>query len=444
MLRKLLRLANEHFAVAILDVQMPGLSGVELLRKIIDDFPEVAVIMASGVDRSQRVVDALRLGAFDYLMKPVDLDVLELTVERALQRRALLRDGKRYKQDLERHNRELAAQKAKLEHLQAQLVHSEKMASLGHLAGGVAHELNNPAGFISSNMESLGKCAKELERLHTLYDSLPLPTDCAALVKALKQEIRYERLIHDFSSIIADCEEGARRIHDIVLNLRTFSRLDEAEIKSIDIHEGIEATVRLLSQYYNSDQIKLKRDYSDLPMVECFAGQLNQVWMNLLTNAAQAIGSGQGEVCIETTRENGNAVVRISDTGNGIKAEDIQRVFDPFFTTKPVGEGTGLGLSISYGIVERHGGSINVKSSPGKGTTFTTLIPLNGSRVTAQHQDEIPLQEVLFMAYKILMVDDESAICGHWKDYFATITTFSRRVLVLTRSKYSAYTMLRC
>ena len=373
-------LADEQFALAILDVQMPGLSGVELLRKIVSGWPDVAVIMASGIDRSQRVVDALRLGAFDYLIKPFDFDVLEITVERALQRRALLRDGKRYKQDLERRNQELATQKAELERLQARLVHSETMASLGQLAGGVAHELNNPAGFIYSNMESLDEYAKKLQRLLTLYDSVSLPADYVAQIKTLKQEIQYERLISDFSSIIADCQDGARRIRDIVLNLRTFSRLDEAEIKKIDIHAGMDATIRLLSQYYNSNHIILTRDYGDLPLVDCLAGQINQVWMNLLTNAAQAIGPGQGEVRIETRVENGNLAVRISDNGTGINAEDLMRVFDPFFTTKPVGEGTGLGLSISYGIIERHGGNISVESTPGKGTTFTTLIPLNAPR----------------------------------------------------------------
>lgn len=380
----LAHLANEQFALAILDVQMQGLSGVELLRKIIGDFPDVAVIMASGIDRRQRVVDALRLGAFDYLIKPVDLDVLELTVERALERRALLRDGKRYKRDLEKRNQELATQKAELEWLQAQLVHSEKMASLGQLAGGVAHELNNPAGFIYSNMESLGEYAKELQRLHALYDSISFPPDSAVKIKALKQEIRYERLVPDLSSIVTDCEEGARRIRDIVLNLRTFSRLDEADVKKIDVHEGIEATIRLLSQYYNSNHITIKRDYGALPLLECLAGQINQVWMNLLTNAAQAIGPGQGEVRIETRVEDENVLVRISDSGRGIKAEDIKRIFDPFFTTKAVGEGTGLGLSISYGILERHGGRINVESTPGEGTTFTTVIPLQAPGCVAQ------------------------------------------------------------
>lgn len=372
----LICLAEDEFALALLDVQMPGLSGIELLRKIISDFPDVTVVIVSGIDRSQRVIDALRIGAFDYLVKPCDLDVLELSVARALERRALLRDAKRYKQDLERRNEQLASQKTELERLQAQLVHSEKMASVGQLAAGVAHELNNPAGFIYSNMESLGKCADGLQQLLAVYDGGPLSPELASRATKTKQEIHYETLLSELSSIIADCREGARRIRDIVLNLRTFSRLDEAELKKIEVHAGIDATVRLLPQYFGSNHITLKRQYGDLPPMECFAGQLNQVWMNLLTNAAQAIGDSSGEIRIETGLENEVVMVRISDSGNGIDPEHLKRVFDPFFTTKPIGEGTGLGLSISYGIIERHGGTITVESKPGRGTTFTTLIPL--------------------------------------------------------------------
>ena len=369
-------LAAQQFALVISDVQMPGLSGVELLRKIVSEFPDTAVIMVSGIDRSQRVIDALRIGAFDYLLKPCDLDVLQLRVEQALERRTLLQNGKRYKAELERHNAELSAQRAKLTSLQAQLMQSEKMASLGQLAGGVAHELNNPAGFIYSNMESLDSSAAGLARLLSVYDRASLSPELTSQANAIKKEIRYEEVLPELSSIIADCQEGARRIRDIVLNLRTFSRLDEAEATQIDINASIESTVRILSQYYNSDYIALKREYTPLPLMNCFAGQLNQVWMNLLMNAAQAIGRGPGEVRIETGVKDKLVFVKISDTGSGIKPEDLGKIFEPFFTTKPVGVGTGLGLSISYGIITNHGGTITVASNPGQGTTFTTLIPL--------------------------------------------------------------------
>jgi len=182
-------------------------------------------------------------------------------------------------------------------------------------------------------------------------------------------------LMGDLSSIISDCLDGAERIRDIVQNLRLFSRLDEAEIKQVDLHEGIDSTIRLLSRYYSSSRVSLRRNYGDLPPISCYAGQLNQVWMNLLVNAAQAVGD-QGDVSISTRLEDAWVVVTITDTGCGIPADQIHRIFDPFFTTKPVGEGTGLGLATSYGIIERHGGTITVESHVGAGTTFTIRVPI--------------------------------------------------------------------
>lgn len=369
-------LSAETFALVLADVSMPGLSGVELLRRIVSQYPDTGVIMVSGIDRTQRVLDAVRIGAFDYLIKPIDLDVLELSVERALERRKLLSDARRYKQDLERRNGELARRKTELERLQAQIVHSEKMASLGQLAAGIAHELNNPAGFIYGNMDFLGEAVEAVERLLTVYDSANLSEATRAQVEALKREIDYENTVSDLRSMIMDCREGAERIRSVVQNLRTFSRLDEAEFKQVDLHEGIDSTVRLLSRYYTGGRIQLARDYGELPLVDCYAGQLNQVWMNLLANAAQAVEqAGGGEVSIKTYVERETVMIAVSDTGVGIAGEHLRKIFDPFFTTKPVGEGTGLGLSVTYSIVERHGGFIRVRSQPGKGTTFVVGLP---------------------------------------------------------------------
>lgn len=374
----LVRLASRPFGLVIADVKMPGLSGIELLRRITEHFPQTVVIMASAIDRTQRVLDAVRLGAFDYLIKPCDIEVLELSVERALERRVLLRSARRYKEDLERQNEELARRKAELERLQAQIVHSEKMASLGQLAAGVAHELNNPAGFIYGNMEVLSNCTASLERLLRFYEQEQLPPQVAERASAIMKEIDYHNLLADLRSIITDCHSGAERIREVVQNLRLFSRLDEAELKMVNLHDGIESTVRLLSQYYGGGRLRLERDYGQVPTIECYAGQLNQVWMNLLVNAAQATGK-EGLVRVATRLENQMAVVSISDTGSGIAPEHLKKIFDPFFTTKRVGEGTGLGLSITYGIVKRHGGSIRVQSRPGRGTTFTVAIPITAA-----------------------------------------------------------------
>lgn len=367
--------AND-FALVISDIIMPGLSGTELLRKIVEIYPNIAVIIVSGVDRPQRALDAVRLGAFDYLFKPCDLDVLELTVERALERRALLLNARQYKLDLEARNLELVNGKQQLERLQAQIVHSEKMASLGQLAAGIAHELNNPIGFVYGNLNILSEYVGGLMRLLSYYQHAELPPSVVYGAGIIKEKINYQLSPDDIISIISDCQEGATRIRDIVQNLRIFSRLDEAEFKKTDIHEGIESTLRILSRYFTADNITLIRDYDELPPIDAYSGQLNQVWMNLLINAAQAVSARGGEVRIMTRAEENYVIVAVSDTGDGIAPEHLSRIFDPFYTTKPVGEGTGLGLSISFGIVERHGGSIEVETRQNEGTTFKVKLPV--------------------------------------------------------------------
>lgn len=366
---------TNEFELVITDVIMPGLSGIELLRKIVSNYPQTAVIVVSGVDRPQRALDAVRLGAFDYLIKPCDHEVLEFTVQRALERRSLLINAKRYKDDLEARNQELLRGKQQLERLQAQIVHTEKMASIGQLAAGIAHELNNPVGYLYGNLDLLDGAIGNLLRLMEFYENAELPPELAARAEEIRREIDYDATIADLSSIISDCRAGAERVRDIVQNLRTFSRLDEAEFKKTDLHEGIDSTLRILSRYFTGGNITLKRNYGNLPIIDAYPAQLNQVWMNLLVNAAQAIGPDTGEVEITTWADGDDVYVKVKDSGKGIATQDLGRIFDPFFTTKPVGEGTGLGLSISFGIVERHGGRIEVESTPGKGTSFTVVLP---------------------------------------------------------------------
>jgi two-component system, NtrC family, sensor kinase len=370
-------MAAEQFALVLSDIQMPGLSGTELLRKIVERYPHTAVIMISGVDRTQRVIDTIRVGASDYLVKPCDLDVLSLCVERALERRALLRNARLYKRDLEQRNLELAKQKTELVRLQAQIVQAEKMASLGLLAAGVAHELNNPAGFIYSNVHVLKDYVGRLAKCLRAYDAMSLTAGDAAGIAELKEHIDYTSIMSDLDSTLSDTYVGAERIRDVVQNLRLFSRLDEGEIKRVDLHEGLEATIRLLSRYFKPGRITVTRDYGTLPPVTCYAAQLNQVWMNLLVNAAQAIGDDEGIVHIRSRGHGDRVTISISDTGKGISQEDVKKIFDPFFTTKPIGEGTGLGLSISHGIIVQHHGTIKIESAAGKGTTFVITLPLD-------------------------------------------------------------------
>lgn len=371
------KLRKGNYSLVIADVIIPGLSGVELLRKVVTEYPDVPVIMVTGVDKPQRALDAVRQGAFDYLIKPVDPYVLEMTVQRALERQRLLRNARQYKIDLEERNAELAARKSELESLQVQIVQNAKMASLGRLAAGVAHELNNPVGFIYSNLDLLQKDLSAVATLLDFYESVDLPPRIREQAEAIKADGGATFAFEESDALIRDCIEGAERITAIVQNLRTFSRLDEAELKLTNIHEGIDSTIRLLSRYYAAGNIGLVRNYGELPQIESYAGQLNQVWMNILANAAQALPPIGGTVSITTKVVGANAQVEITDTGKGISPADLERIFEPFYTTKPCGDGTGLGLSISFGIVERHKGSIRVRSAVGAGTTFTISLPIS-------------------------------------------------------------------
>lgn len=377
-------LKQTEFELVITDVIMPGLSGIELLRKVVEGYPQTAVLVVSGIDRPQRALDAVRLGAFDYLIKPCDHEVLMFTVQRALERRSLLVSAKRYKEDLEARNQELIRGKEQLERLQARIIQTEKMASIGQLAAGIAHELNNPVGYLYGNLDLLDGSVANLLRLVEFYESAPLPPNMAVAAAKIRREIDFESTKEDLASIISDCRAGAERIRDIVHNLRTFSRLDEAEFKKTDLHEGIESSIRILSRYFTSGNIFLKRNYGNVPQIDAYSAQLNQVWMNLLVNAAQAIGSDTGEVEISTRADAESVYVSVKDNGKGIEPQVLSRIFDPFFTTKPVGEGTGLGLSVSFGIVQRHGGRIDVESIPGKCTSFTVVLPKKASAAASE------------------------------------------------------------
>jgi two-component system NtrC family sensor kinase len=242
------------------------------------------------------------------------------------------------------------------------------MVSLGQLVAGIAHELNNPIGFIYSNMTHLREYGEKLEKVATAAEKGPLE-----LAKA-KQENDYDYIIEDMPRLIASCEDGAKRVRDIVVGLRNFSRLDEGKIKEIDINESIENTLSLL-QGELKNRIHVNRIFGTLPKYKCYASQLNQVFMNILSNGAQAI-QGNGELTIKTSVEEHQLKISIADSGEGMTEEILEKIFDPFFTTKAVGEGTGLGLSISYGIIQRHGGEIQVKSKKGQGTEFLILLPL--------------------------------------------------------------------
>jgi len=255
--------------------------------------------------------------------------------------------------------RSLENRTRELQETQLQLIQSEKMAALGQLVAGVAHELNTPMGAIHSNTQS---STKALDRL---MDALGNGGDRLSDHEATLAKLREMNVVNDTAT---------RRMIEIVSNLRKFARLDESEWKQADLREGLEETLALV-EHQTRGRIQIVRSYGDVPLVGCYPGQLNQVFMNLLANAIQAI-EGEGRIDVECSREGDSVVVRVRDDGHGIREDAISRVFDPGYTTKGVGVGTGLGLSIAYRIASNHGGSLRVKSEEGKGSEFTLSIPI--------------------------------------------------------------------
>ncbi len=281
--------------------------------------------------------------------------------------------------DLKDKIKELEQTNNHLKETQSQLVHSAKMASLGQLVAGVAHELNNPIGFIYSNMTHLREYSDKLLQLIDMAekDSLQMAN--------LQQEFDLDYIRKDLPKLITSCEDGARRTKEIVIGLRNFSRLEEKAYKPVDIHQSLDTTLNLLNSEFKN-RIEVKKEYGNLPLVTCNQTQINQVFMNILSNAAQAI-NGSGTVWITTKPVTANDTlpdsvsIAIQDDGPGVPPDVLQKIFDPFFTTKGVGKGTGLGLEISYGIIHSHGGTIKVTSKVGSGTEFVIILPKESPQV---------------------------------------------------------------
>ena len=286
---------------------------------------------------------------------------------------------------------EVVISKARLEVLnekissnQIQLIQSEKMASIGQLAAGVAHEINNPVGFITSNLGTLTEYVELFKSLIKLYDKIDsvIPknisndvSEIQAQIIQLKREEDITFVLEDIDTLLAESKDGATRVKEIVQNLKSFARLDEDERKYGNINDGIEATLKIV---WNELKYKceVQKELGDIPDILCNPGQLNQVFMNLFVNASHAIEK-EGVITITTEHDENNITIKVFDTGKGIEPGHLTKLFDPFFTTKPEGVGTGLGLSISHGIITDHNGTIEVESELEKGTCFTVKLPIH-------------------------------------------------------------------
>jgi two-component system NtrC family sensor kinase len=343
--------------LVLLDLHMPhvdGLAALDQLAGVIHEDDYLPILILTGDNTSEAKEKALSHGAHDFLSKPLNRTEVKLRVRNLLETRHL-------HLQLKAQNASLGRTNQKLRETQAHLIHSEKMAGLGQLVAGIAHEINNPMAFVINNIFIVQETLAKLSSAE-----MDLAPDVA--VKVGKMQTR-----------ASDAQLGATRVKELVTKLRTFSRLDEGTIKTINIHESIES-VLLFLRHKMEGRIEVDRRYGETEMLTCLAGELNQVLMNIVANAIDAIDAnetsgGTGRITIATGQQNGHFIIRVRDTGKGIPDEIRNRIFEPFFTTKPVGQGTGLGLAVSYGIMQAHQGSMEFSTKAGEGTEFTLKIP---------------------------------------------------------------------
>ncbi|MFK8182127.1 MAG: sensor histidine kinase [Phormidesmis sp.] len=329
---------------------------------------EVGVLAASFNDLIYRV----RLLLEEQKEAQQNLKTYNQRLESAVQERS---------QEIIEKNDSLEKMLAHLHETQAQLVQAEKMSSLGQLVAGIAHEINNPVNFIHGNLQYAESYFKDLLEIIALYQAQGNDNE---LIREKAQEIELDFLAEDVVKMMKSMQMGTERIREIVLSLRNFSRLDESDLKTVDLHEGLDSTLLILGHRFKANSksaaIEIVKCYGDLPLVECFPGQLNQALMNVLVNAVDAFeeaGIDEPKITISTAQRENSVIIVIADNGPGISNDIKQRIFEPFFTTKDVGKGTGMGLSISYKIItERHQGQLACESTRGQGTTLTIELPV--------------------------------------------------------------------
>jgi signal transduction histidine kinase len=404
---------GDRLCFALIDVILPGeLDGIGVLTELWELDPALHGTTMTGAGREVEEYIAARipeqhLARWDYMTKPFEEFELGQRVRRAVSawfanRRDELRAAQTLElllrlsrvndeleskveertralaqrnEEQERKNEELQEALRALAAVQSSMLQQEKLASIGQLAAGVAHELNNPIGYVHSNLGTLRRYSERIVSLIEAYDRRCSGKD--EELAALKSGLKVDFILEDLPALIEESLEGTERVRKIVRDLKGFSRPSEHEPKLSDLNEGLRSTLNIV---HNEVKYKAKvvTDLGDLPEVRCQIGAINQVFMNMLVNAAQAIEEN-GEIRVTSRRDGDEVVIEFGDNGCGMPAEIRNRIFDPFFTTKGVGKGTGLGLSISYDIIRKHGGTIEVESEPGEGTTFTLRLPVEGS-----------------------------------------------------------------
>jgi two-component system, NtrC family, sensor kinase len=359
----------------ISDLIMPGIDGYELCRRVRGEprLANVPIIMLTSKTGDESRIAGLEVGADDYLFKPIRPRELNARVNSLLRlRRATL--------DLEERTHQLEDANRNLKKAQAELIRSEKLASLGQLVAGIAHELNNPLNYIYGNTEFLSDYVNTFMRLLDRFEDLPeLSSEQRETMEAWKRDADVDFVRTDLAKLLEGVRLGAERAAEIVRGLRAFARVGSGvELEDVNLTETLDVALTVL-RHELRDRIRIHKSFDDVPRVRCDGSRMSQVFVNLLLNAIQAI-SGEGDIHIGLSCDGSHMRCTFRDSGSGMTPDVRAKIFDPFFTTKPVGQGTGLGLSISYGIVEQHGGRIEVESEPGKGSTFTVWLPLAGPK----------------------------------------------------------------
>jgi two-component system, NtrC family, sensor kinase len=355
-----------------------------------ENHPSTSVIPLGGF--LLKTFSHLISNTFQYkLTAGLHAKIVEESYEQLKEKAFLLEKSEQnYRQLAESLEIEVQRKTQEIKEAQAQLMQQEKMASIGHLAAGVAHEINNPMGFISSNLNTLKDYEVEIRSLIDQYGSFlssvkdllvsknhqPDILERLKNINKFEKKIDIEFILQDITNLINESLEGAERIKNIIIDLKDFAHPGEDDLKFSDINKNFDSTLNVV---WNELKYKanITKDYGELPLVKCYPQQLNQVFMNILVNAAQAIDE-MGEIKITTRSEGEQVRITVSDTGSGIPEVNLSKIFDPFYTTKEVGKGTGLGLNIAYNLIKKHNGTIDVESSLGKGTTFSIRIPVNG------------------------------------------------------------------
>ncbi|MCP3943992.1 MAG: response regulator [Desulfobacteraceae bacterium] len=374
--------------MVISDWMMPEMDGLELCKKIrkSDKKTYSYIILLTAKDKTTDLVEVFNAGADDYIIKPFKPDELRSRIESGERISILESQHHDLQEKLLVKNKKLDETLRTLKATQAQAMQSEKMASIGQLAAGVAHEINNPIGFVGSNLEALADYLKDYDTLLGNYQVMATALGKAGgdnLVKTVKEHLdkilKYEKDIEiaymkdDIPDLLKDCIDGTSRVGKIVADLRNFAHPGNENQMLMDINKGLESTLNVVANELKYKAV-VKKNFGDIPLVEAWPQKLNQVFMNILVNGAQSI-SKKGEICIHTFAKGNDVKITISDTGSGISPEHLSKIFDPFFTTKLVGKGTGLGMNIAYNIIKEHKGNIEVESELGKGSCFTITLP---------------------------------------------------------------------